>query len=319
MSLVYFSFGIIVGILSIQIYVKFVKVKGKKVDNEETIFQLVESSKDILYHYEVKPSSQFIYISPAIEKFLGKGIIEDSFKNSQLPFERIHPDDYENYCNKIYGKMDYSQPIIQRWKDDKGNYRWFEEFATPIYNNGEVVAVQGIIRNIDDKVKLQQDLEYQIYHDSLTDTFNRKYFELLFTKYNEQINAPVAIILCDIDELKYTNDNFGHKMGDVLIQETAKILNKFASDDITVARIGGDEFVLIVADTTESQIKKLITDIEKEIDNNNPNDFKVNMKMSVGYSYATYSIGQMAELFSQADKNMYIDKMQRKKLLMALS
>ena len=122
----------------------------------------------------------------------------------------------------------------------------------------------------------------------------------MVAKFNEQINTSVAIILCDLDELKYTNDNFGHKMGDVLIQETAKVLNKFSSSDITVVRIGGDEFVLIVVHKTENQIQQLITDIGKEINNYNANNSKVKIKMSVGYSYTTSSIGQMAELLSSS-------------------
>ena len=112
----------------------------------------------------------------------------------------------------------------------------------------------------------------------------------------------MAIILCDLDELKYINDNFGHKMGDVLIQEIARILNKFTSDNIIVARIGGDEFVLIVAEKTKEEIEQLMNDISIEINKHNESVNNIKIKISVGYAYTLSSIGQMTELFSQADK-----------------
>ncbi|PLT33923.1 diguanylate cyclase domain-containing protein [Bacillus sp. V5-8f] len=64
-------------------------------------------------------------------------------------------------------------------------------------------------------------------HDALTDIFNREYFEQNKDKYNRCIDVPIGIILCDLDELKYNNDNFGHERGDLLIIETAKLLNRY--------------------------------------------------------------------------------------------
>jgi PAS domain S-box-containing protein len=178
MGLIYFCLGLVVGIIALQMYMKYEKAKWKvRFENEKRIFQLVESSKDIIYYYEIKPESKHRYISPSIEHFLGEGILEEAYKNPNLPFELVHPDDYEILLKKINGDLDYSQPIIERWRDDKGNYRWFEEYATPIFEKGELIAIHGIIRNIDEKVKLQQDLEYRITHDALTNIYNREFFE----------------------------------------------------------------------------------------------------------------------------------------------
>src|SRR5690606_17391806 len=144
--------------------------------------QLVELSKDIIYYCEVKPEIKYRYVSPSVNKFMGPGIMEDSYKNPKITFERIHPDDYEILSKKISGDLDYSKPLIQRWKNEKGEYIWFEEYATPIYEKGDLIAVQGIIRNIDEKIKLQQDLEYRIVHDALTDIHNREFFEQTLKK-----------------------------------------------------------------------------------------------------------------------------------------
>lgn len=320
MVLIYFFFGFVTAVSMAMVVIPFLykRWQKEKVELKEDytrFVSLVENTKDSLYYLQVYPYKKFLYISPSTDNVLGEGSRADAYKNPDICFRDVHPDDYEILRNKVIGEIDYSKSIIQRWKDKSGKYRWFEEYAIPIYENEVLVAIQGVMRNIDEKIELQDKLLYQLHHDSLTKIYNREYFELMVAKFNEQINTSVAIILCDLDELKYTNDNFGHKMGDILIQETAKVLNKFSSSDITVVRIGGDEFVLIVVHKTENQIQQLITDIGKEINNYNANNSKVKIKMSVGYSYTTSSIGQMAELLSQADNNMYIDKMKKKKLL----
>ncbi|MED4206849.1 sensor domain-containing diguanylate cyclase [Neobacillus mesonae] len=313
---IYFFIGFFAAIGISQIYFQYVRIKSKKMlENQQTIFQLVEGSKDVIYHFDVKPGIKFRYISPSLDKFLGPGTIKEAFERPDAPFERIHPVDYDNLCKKISGKLDYNQILIQRWKDNEGIYRCFEEFVTPIYDKGQIVAVQGIMRNIDEKIKLQQDLEYRIYHDALTGIYNREYFENIFTKYDEEINSPIAIILCDLDELKSTNDNFGHKKGDALIKAAAELLNQFSSETITVARIGGDEFVLLIENKDEIDIEQMVNDILKEIDRYNDRRSEQLIKMSIGYSLSSYSLGHISEVFSEADKNMYKDKVRRKQLI----
>lgn len=316
MGVMYFSLGLIVGIIICQVCIKFVKKKWKSsFNNKERILQLLEGSTDVIYHFDIKPDMGHRYISPALDKFLGEGIIEEAFDNPFVPLELIHPEDYDQFIKKLNGTLDYSQPIIQRWRDKEGEYRWFEEYTTPIYENGELVAIQGIMRNIDEKIKLRQDLEFQINHDALTDIYNRTFFETIFSDLDGQIDTSAGIVLCDLDELKFRNDNFGHKAGDELIQEAATLLNQFSSDDIMVARIGGDEFVLLVVEKTEKEIEHLVQDITTEIQRHNEIDSNINIKLSIGHAYTSHSLGKMTELFAQADRNMYKDKSSRKQLL----
>ncbi|MFD0620796.1 PAS domain S-box protein [Paenibacillus sp. GCM10027629] len=75
--------------------------------------------------------------------------------------------------------------MIYRIVNGAGQYITFEEFTTPVYKDGEVVAFQGILRNITDKLKLQEELEYRITHDSLTGVYNREFIERLIEKYDK--------------------------------------------------------------------------------------------------------------------------------------
>jgi diguanylate cyclase (GGDEF)-like protein/PAS domain S-box-containing protein len=281
----------------------------KKVIHLTTIKDLVENSRDIIYHCKLKPTLKFKYLSPSIETILGRKLIEKSMKNPYIIFERVHPDDYYLLEKKLAGEIDYSKPLLIRWKNDKGKYIWFEEYATPIFKYGEIVALQGIMRNIDNKVLLQQKLEYKVSHDSLTELFNREYFETKIKLYNKYEDVSIAIVICDLDELKYMNDHYGHKMGDKLIKTTAKLLKSFSNDDVVVARIGGDEFAILLTNTNPSQIESFLEKVKNEIEifNNHHCDvFKI--KFSTGYAYNHSSLGKMEELFVDADNKMYDEK-----------
>lgn len=312
---IYFVIGFMLAIVGQFVYRKFIKEKDHtSFKNEQMLLGLMEESKDVIYHFIVKPELKFVYISPSLEKFLGEGAIREALENSYAPFERIHPEDLNTLNKKINNELDYNKPLIQRWKDNDGNYRWFEEFATPIYENGELVALQGIMRNIDEKIELQQDLEYRINHDGLTGIYNRDYFEANFIKLNEEENTSAAIIVCDLDELKYYNDHFGHRKGDSLLIAAANLLNQFTSNTITVARIGGDEFVLLVKEKNEKEIEELVNNIVKELELHNDKPENINIKMSIGFAYCANSTDQMIELFSCADKRMYEDKLRKKSI-----
>jgi diguanylate cyclase (GGDEF)-like protein/PAS domain S-box-containing protein len=283
-------------------------------ENEKRIFQLVERSKDIIYYCETKPVLKFKYLSPAIDSLLGGGVQVRSMVNAQVSLELLHPDDLDIVKKKLSGELDYSQPIIQRWKDTEGNYKYFEEFATPIYKNGEVTAIQGVIRNIDEKMLLQEELVYKAHHDGLTGLYNRLFFESESSTLDESEDSPVALLLCDLDELKYYNDTHGHRIGDELIKETSRILKPLQNEEVIVSRIGGDEFAVLIKDPERYQPEELKKTIEQKIASYNRFSQTIKVMLSIGYASSSSSIGKMSELYTLADKHMYEEKRRKKKV-----
>lgn len=311
-----FLLALLIGLLvNFILVLKWKRQRTLLTESHQRFVHLVETPTDFIYYARVSPKVKFEYLSPSAENFFGEGSNADAYVSSDVVFKDIHPEDYEILMKKLNGELDFSKPIIQRWKDKDGHYRCFEEYATPIYKKGKLVALQGVLRNIDERIILQEKLHYQLYHDALTDIHNRAYFELIFTKYNEEIDMPVAVILCDLDDLKFINDHYGHKQGDILIKGTAKLLNEFSSDRITVARIGGDEFILLVEEMIESEITLLVNTIKQKIEKHNEySEFEI--MLSVGFAYTPNSQGEMTRLFSRADENMYNNKKERKQTLL---
>lgn len=309
MEFLLFVLGILTGILILQFYKRYLLTKsGERCNRKDHLKELLDSSKDVIYHFQFKPHPEYLYLSPSVDDLLGPGVWEASCQNLYISYERIHPEDQDILIKKMEGKVDYSKPILQRWRDHTGNYKWCEEYATPIYENGELMAMVGYIRDISEKVELQQELQYLSTHDLLTGTYNRNYFEEMKERYNHEIDSAISLILCDLDELKMVNDTFGHVEGDKMIQQAAKLINEFFSENAIVARVGGDEFVIVLPDHQASQVELLCNEFESKIKNYNEEAEVRQIGLSLGYASTERSIGNMNCLFTEADKRMYQNK-----------
>ena len=160
---------------------------------------------------------------------------------------------------------------------------------------------------------LQQELQYKATHDSLTKMYNRDYFEERFDFYNKQ-QIPMAVIVCDVNNLKCINDKYGHNVGDDLIRNTAILLKSLVDGNREFYRIGGDEFVLFIPQATADEAKKVVEEINQlEIDYNAANIIAI--QMAKGYAYSPSAYGMMEKLFIKADNEMYENKKQSKEIL----
>lgn len=285
----------------------------QKLEFFEPLIETVENARDILYYCETVPQLNYLYLSPSVNELIGPKTLETHLINPDKIFEIVHPDDKHILIKKLFGQLDFKKPIKVRFKNHLGQYIWFEEYSTPIYKNGKFVAVQGIIRNIDDKVSLQKQLEYKSTHDPLTDLYNRAFFQMKMDYFNE-LEIPIAVVIADLDELKPINDTYGHQMGDLLIREAAKCLMAYADKDMIVARIGGDEFAIMMPNADVSKVESYIKKVKEKLLHIHGNLPISSIKMSIGYAHGKTSYGIMNELLTRADANMYREK-NRNKLL----
>ena len=279
--------------------------------------RLIEQSYDIIYYYEIHPIEKHLYVSPSVDKLLGEGTRHKLMAEHAYPYEVIHPDDLYIFKNKVSGNMDYSKPIIQRFRSLEGTYHFFEEYITPVYKKGQLIAIQGVLRNIDEKMRLENEIKYQLSHDVLTDLYNRHFFEQQIQRLNEQENHAVTLILCDLDRLKHVNDYFGHQAGDKFIITAANVLQK-TFHPYTVARLGGDEFAIIIEHIhiEDAEILTILANLHEAIYEFNASEqLPIPLSISVGLATTAHSLGQMQTLFTQADLQMYDEKRLKKQYL----
>ena len=302
---------IIIGLilLCINLYNQKSKLQ-QKVSFYQPLIETVENVRDILYYCETEPKLNYLYLSPNVTDYFGQDALAKHLENPERIFEIVHPDDYDILVKKRLGELDFNESIKVRFRNDLGQYIWFEEYATPVYKDGKFIAVQGIYRNIDDKVALQQELEYKSTHDALTDLYNRRFFQLKMKFFNE-CDVPITVIVADLDELKRINDEFGHQKGDQLIREAAICLKAYEVKNMIVARIGGDEFAIIIPNASVSQVEQYLKRVNESMQREYQNSPFSSIKMSIGYEYGHSSYGMMEHLLSKADNKMYKNKKEK--------
>ncbi|RIV24402.1 EAL domain-containing protein [Alicyclobacillaceae bacterium I2511] len=188
---------------------------------------------------------------------------------------------------------------------------------TPIVENGVVVGSVVTLKDITEKKRLEMQIEYQAFYDTLTGLPNRYLFnqELTNTLFQAaKLDQQTAVMFVDLDQFKIINDTLGHDQGDLVLKQVAhRLSNSIRSSDI-VSRLGGDEFTILLHPVTgEQEVKGIIKKIRAELGNPfvfDENEFYV--KPSIGVSLCPQD-GQDAEtLIKHADMAMYRTKLNGK-------
>jgi diguanylate cyclase (GGDEF)-like protein len=173
-------------------------------------------------------------------------------------------------------------------------------------------SVIAIVRDITEQKNTEKELWHLSTHDALTGLFNRSFYEAEVANLAKSRNFPVSTILLDIDGLKHANDTRGHAAGDKLICMTSRVLKKaFRAEDI-VARIGGDEFVVLLPKTDHKQLKDAMQRIYRCLENENRLESECRLELSLGTATAETN-DKLIESLKIADKKMYQDKRSRAK------
>ncbi|MDW7667944.1 MAG: diguanylate cyclase [Bacillota bacterium] len=191
------------------------------------------------------------------------------------------------------------------WRKDGTSFD-VEYDSHPQMKDGKVVG--GVVTFSDNtEKKIQEEkIHYISTHDSLTDLYNRRYFEDQLKGIDVKENLPISVIIGDVNSLKQTNDIFGHRAGDRLLKEVAKSIRKVCRDEDIVARIGGDEFGIILANTDELGTEKVIERINESLSEVKIEAIKATI--SLGYNIKTKEIEDISRILEDAEDDMYKKK-----------
>jgi len=225
-------------------------IKGKKAEedlreSEHRYRILVENASESIL---VLQDGMIKYVNKKAEETFGYS--RQEFQTIPI-FEVIHPDDREQvikrYLDKIHGNTTSSRHAY-RLLHKNGQTRWAEIKSVLIDWEGQP-ATWNLISDITERKQAEEQIRQLAYHDSLTGLPNRKLFSdrLSIALTQAQRNKKeVGIAMLDLDNFKDVNDTLGHTAGDLLLQATAERLTAALRKGDTVARIGGDEFALIL-------------------------------------------------------------------------
>ena len=194
-----------------------------------------------------------------------------------------------------------------------GRQRWLKLNQTT-----DESSVIGVLIDITSNVLEKRQIEYERDYDILTSIYNRRAFEdrvnMLF-KHPDKLKTAV-VILWDLDNLKFINDNYGHSVGDSYIISLANCLKKFNDSTTVSARRSGDEFItLIYGKDSKQEIREILKKLQDEISAayiKLPNGNSYKTRVSAGMAWCPSDSAVFAELFQYADFAMYTAKHNRK-------
>ncbi|MDU2063917.1 MAG: diguanylate cyclase [Sporomusaceae bacterium] len=173
------------------------------------------------------------------------------------------------------------------------------------------LAQFGSLANTEDG---RDRFRYLSQHDFLTELYNRSYFEAEMLRLSQEKYAPIGIIVGDIDGLKLVNDTLGNETGDVLLMIAAGLLREAAPPQVCVARTGGDEFAILLPNTTLAALEIIAKEIRYKTALINQTQQSLNLSLSIGYALSDCNPHpDLIACYKQADTHMYREKLHRNK------
>ncbi len=258
-----------------------------------------------------------------------QGIITDWNKGSEAlygyskenvigqPVNILHvPEDSAHITTEVMSAVEK----LGKWSGEirmlhkNGDIGWIESMCVPIHDsNKQMIGALGVNRDITNRIKEVERLEHLAHFDQLTKIPNRY---LLFDRVehliaqSERYKSSFALLYIDLDKFKAINDTKGHSFGDQVLIETAKRLKQSIRNSDTVARIGGDEFVILLE---EIKSKEDVSIVIEALDNAFEeafiiSDITIKVCCSVGVAIYPDEGTTMDTLLAWADRNMYKTK-----------
>lgn len=246
------------------------KTRSQLASNELRLRNLVNNMREVLV--ELDQSGKILFLNPSWEKLTGYAIDQCLSK----PFSQylVQP---QHQAHFVFGRLEllpsFDLQIEVRAQD--GHSVWLRMSSTPQRDGrGQFCGIVGTLEDISENLKLQslqreheQDLYRLTITDPLTGAYNRRHFdEMLVNMMAMHIpnGRQLALIIIDIDGFKFINDTYGHPVGDEVLRTVAKKLKDCCGGG-AVARLAGDEFAVVLQNTTEEDAKAMARRLHQEL------------------------------------------------------
>lgn len=173
----------------------------------------------------------------------------------------------------------------------------------------EIDEVLIMIRDMTQRVRMEMKLRDLVERDTLTGLYNRRHFENALKERNHSEGEHLAVLMVDIDGLKMVNDTLGHFIGDELIRDAANLIKECIQGKGDVARIGGDEFGVLLPDVLLTDVEEILVNLKLRVEAFNSQEKAIKISLSTGYSWHDKGYIEMDLLYKEADNNMYQNKL----------
>ena len=240
--------------------------------------------------------------------------------------KRVHPEDIDSCFADIKDHFERKVPIYtneHRMLCKKGKYKWILDRGKLMSRTlkGEPLRMVGTHTDITDRKKSEEILRNAAQKDHLTGLYNRRTFQDSFNYEMSRFGRTkrsFSILLCDIDHFKKINDTYGHDCGDMVLKEVAELLTDLLRKQDIVGRWGGEEFIILLPETSikggQNSADKIRKSIAAKPFDYDQNTFSVTMSFGVAECNSECSL---EDLVQSADKRLYSAKQQGRNRVVA--
>lgn len=291
--------------------------KRKKIENELKLSEekyriLTENASDVISVVNLT-KGKITYVSPSVFHLRGLTAEEalcERLEDTMTPasYECVK-DSIEKHLKELtaFPKDTHQSNVEIQQYCKNGDTIWVEISAKYQFNTNSDIEMLIISRNIEQRKKSEREYRYLSYNDQLTGLYNRRFYEEESRRIDTERNFPIALIMVDVNGLKLTNDAFGHQAGDLLLKKVAAILlNECHSDEI-IARMGGDEFIILLPETGKTKASRLIENLKSSIAKERVEN--VVMSVSIGFAIKHDNSESMSKIYKLAEDDMYRHKL----------
>ncbi len=288
------------------------KAAEEEVKRQQTFLrQIIDISPSLIFvkdrhsRYVLANQALAEIYQTSIEDILGK--TDADFSSRPEEVELYHRSDRE-VIETLREKVLPAVPLT----DPKGRKRWYYTVKRPLIGIFDDVHVLGVSTDITEQKLAEERLSYNAYHDALTGLPNRLLFtdrlEHLLNRTKRQTSREwFAVLFLDLDHFKTVNDTLGHVLGDQLLAMVAKRLQHVLRGSDTIARFGGDEFVILLEDlaTTNDATRvadRILTELSHPV---NLAGHEVNISGSIGIVLSAPDYTKSEEMLRDADIALY--------------
>ena len=218
---------------------------------EDRFRQFAENIREVLWQFDAA-TGELVYVSPAFEG-IWQRTRESLYADTDVWLNAIHPDETGRAPREIFRRQLAGEALDSDYRivRPSGAVRWIRGRSFPVRDAaGRLIRVGGVSEDITDRKLHEASMMHQASRAQLTDLANRR---LLIERLEisiatrRKVGDLGAVFFIDLDRFKLVNDSMGHSAGDQVLLEVAARLQNVTRDGDTLARIGGDEFTLVVA------------------------------------------------------------------------
>ncbi len=303
---VFMIISILLSIVIASLITNTLTTKDKLSVSEERYRLTAEGANDVLWDWHIKEHR--LILSKRWWDLMGYNYEPESSDQFWKLF--LHPDDYHPFMDKVSGSETILSEDIDleiKMRHHNNHYVWYLLKGKKVFDENRVLSrIVGTLSDISTRKEQEYRLTYLAYHDPLTDLLNRNG---MFNEVSCMLDAKphkAGIIFLDLDNFKYINDTYGHDIGDRLLVAIGTFLGRLIGKNNIVSRIGGDEFIIFMNNTTHSELEqtaqKLLNTFDHPFD---LGDFSCYTSVSIGISIYPEDGSNFTDLLRSADIAMY--------------